>query len=401
MPALASLIRPLTTTSSSLENDRRIVARMISVQDPNGFSGQQDIHQSTCGVTAGGTAVVSPSGAWLVGDVRLDTPDTLAASLAATGKSEWALFYPRHRRPLELASCSRAQRDAALLLAAWECWGSDALIRVTGDFAFAVWEPHSHRLTLGRDALGNRPLLFHRGRCPEGLPWIALSSLAIGIISIPDTRFEPDDVCLSGLMLSIPELSTRSFHHGISRVLPGHLSILSDKGIEHRRWWEPSAYHFDFDRRPEKDSEIVTTMRERLISAIRGRIDQDCESTGCHLSGGLDSGSVAMLASSLLAAQGKSLTAYTSIPDPGIGAYLGPSAPSESGRTMDEEPFARAVAAAAGIRDHIFVPSASGDPRSEMDTYARLYGVPLRTHSMRCGGKKSTKPHHSAVNEHC
>lgn len=51
--------------------------------------------------------------------------------------------------------------DTETLLAAWRHWGGpDALDRIEGMFAFAIWEPDRMRLSLARDRAGEKPLYF-------------------------------------------------------------------------------------------------------------------------------------------------------------------------------------------------------------------------------------------------
>ena len=51
--------------------------------------------------------------------------------------------------------------DTEVVLAAWDEWRLEAVTRLDGIFAFAVWEPASTILTLVRDPLGVKPLYIH------------------------------------------------------------------------------------------------------------------------------------------------------------------------------------------------------------------------------------------------
>ena len=61
--------------------------------------------------------------------------------------------------PLNMAN------DADLVLSAYRCWGPDALNRLEGCFALALWDAEKRRLYARRDLLGGFPLYWgHRGR---------------------------------------------------------------------------------------------------------------------------------------------------------------------------------------------------------------------------------------------
>jgi asparagine synthase (glutamine-hydrolysing) len=49
------------------------------------------------------------------------------------------------------------QRDAALVLAAYEAWGEDCARRLLGDFAFAVWDGRRRTVFCARDVMGVKP----------------------------------------------------------------------------------------------------------------------------------------------------------------------------------------------------------------------------------------------------
>jgi asparagine synthase (glutamine-hydrolysing) len=146
------------------------------------------------------------SGLALVADVRLDNRAPLMAELGLS-----------HSCPLP---------DAAILLHALERWGEDAVERLLGDFAFALWDPAKRRLTLARDFLGQRPLHYHRGR-----DFFAFASMAKGLHTLPDVPYAPDMTAAIEFVALLPEAGARTFFEGVSKVEAGHIVTVTADGI--------------------------------------------------------------------------------------------------------------------------------------------------------------------------
>src|SRR3990167_2463851 len=52
------------------------------------------------------------------------------------------------------------QSDSEVLIEAWAAWGTYAIDRLRGMFAFAVWDSHFKKLYLVRDRMGEKPLFY-------------------------------------------------------------------------------------------------------------------------------------------------------------------------------------------------------------------------------------------------
>ena len=83
-------------------------------------------------------------GLWLAFNGELYNADTIRDELRGAGRE------------------FRSEGDTEVFLAAWERWGPDALTRLSGMFAFVVWDAPRRRLWCGRDPLGIKPLYLAR-----------------------------------------------------------------------------------------------------------------------------------------------------------------------------------------------------------------------------------------------
>src|SRR5271168_275663 len=65
------------------------------------------------------------------------------------------------RRELEARGATfRTESDTEVILAAWQAWGEDMLLRFNGMWALAIFDTRSNDLFLARDRFGIKPLLY-------------------------------------------------------------------------------------------------------------------------------------------------------------------------------------------------------------------------------------------------
>ncbi|MGF1501926.1 MAG: asparagine synthase-related protein [Paracoccaceae bacterium] len=205
---------------------------------------------------------------------------------------------------------------------------------IVEDAALAVWSAETGKLTLFRDLFGVRPLRYthQAGR------YLAFAShpralLATGLAS---RRIDPTGLANAAVTADAPAPST--LFAEIRAVEPGHaLTLTLSSGSKPRsraRDRLPLGRALALDTDP---GEIACEIRRLLDRAVRRRLPGG--PAAAHVSGGLDSASVACLAARAEAEAGRTLRGYALVetPDP-----RWPALP-------DERPFAQAVAVAAGI----------------------------------------------------
>lgn len=181
--------------------------------------------------------------------------------------------------------------DVELILAAYRAWGLECAARLVGDFAFVVWDGGRQRLFGARDALGMRSLVY---RAEAGRTLFATEVKQIlAVPGVPARIYEP----AVGVYLSGPYMPPEwTFYEGIERLGPAHALVV--EGGEKRVWryWDVDPGHRIRYRREEEYAEhFLEVFRE----AVRARL-RSVHPVGLLLSGGVDSGSVAAVAGSLL-----------------------------------------------------------------------------------------------------
>ena len=198
----------------------------------------------------------------VVADARLDRRDTLIEVL---GLGDPALS------------------DAALIGAAYRRWGVDCVDRLLGDFAFLLWDGRERRLLGVRDHMGVRPFFYFAGSD------IFAAGHSIGTVlpAMPDRSIDEGQIAdfVAGSFTS----RETTFFRDARRLPPGHLLVLSNGDVQIKRYWA-------LDREREvAPSDAAGEFRALLEEAVRCRLPQ-AGNTGLMLSGGLDSSSIAAVA---------------------------------------------------------------------------------------------------------
>lgn len=176
--------------------------------------------------------------------------------------------------------------DTEILLRLLARCGLACLDRLVGMFAFALWDRRERRLTLVRDRLGVKPLVW--GRLPDG--GVAFASEIDTLRRHPELDLSLDREALSEYLACLYVPAPRTMHAGIRKLAPGHWLEWRDGQIRTGQWWAP-AYTGERSISLDEAAEEVLPV---LDDAVRLRMVADVE-VGCFLSGGIDSSVIAAL----------------------------------------------------------------------------------------------------------
>jgi len=205
-------------------------------------------------------------------DGRIDNRDELARALDLT------------------ASEAAARSDAALLLLVFARWGNAGFARVVGSFAAAVWDAAERRLTLARDALGDRTLCY--ALTPGAF---VAASEEQALLAHPGVDDRLDERRVAQFFAAGALDSDATFFASIKDVLPGHALVVDGARCVLERYWDDTPRPMLYLR---DDREYAETFRAALAEAVKAHT----RSTGpvaLLLSGGLDSSSIAATAVAL------------------------------------------------------------------------------------------------------
>ena len=180
----------------------------------------------------------------------------------------------------ELGHRFRSRCDTEVLLRGYQEWGIDNLVpRLRGMFAFAIWDHPRRVLTLVRDRLGVKPLVYsaRNGEIAFASTVAALRAAGFG------GEIDP----LAALELLEYEFITdaRSIYQGIAKLPPATILEWRNGQISQRQYW--TLPEMD-ESSPISFEEAVEETERLLVESVRLRLISDVP-IGVLLSGGIDS----------------------------------------------------------------------------------------------------------------
>ena len=221
----------------------------------------------------------------VAGDVRVDAREELWPALERRG-----------------APHCRQAGDAALVLHAYEAWGLACVEHLLGDFSFAAWDDRNRRLFCARDHMGVRPFYFHQA-----------GGLAVCSNSLECVRVHPgvpdginEEALLEFLLFGENTNLHTTIYGGIRRLPPAHRIVVSSAGTAVERYW---TFPIEEPVYCRKDAEYGERLRTLIDTAVKDRLRTP--KVAVFMSGGLDSSTLAAIASRRFKDPADHVTAHT------------------------------------------------------------------------------------------
>jgi asparagine synthase (glutamine-hydrolysing) len=182
--------------------------------------------------------------------------------------------------------------DSDLILAAYKKWGELCPERLLGDFVFAIWDRRKQQVFCARDHMGVKPFYYYS---TDNL--FAFASEIEALLCVPEVPRRLNEVRVADFMVHNVASKIATFYEGIVRLVPAHSITVHPNRISIKHYWtlDPTR-----ELRLGSDQEYAEIFYETFAEAVRCRLRSSFP-VGCELSGGLDTSSVACVASELLA----------------------------------------------------------------------------------------------------
>jgi asparagine synthase (glutamine-hydrolysing) len=218
-----------------------------------------------------------------------DTPDRY--SLVFNGEI-YNYLELREQLSAEFGAVFHTDGDGEAIVAAYHHWGADALIRLRGMFAFALWDGQEQELFCARDPFGIKPLYVATGSGGTAVGSEKKCLLDIAGELAVDLGIDERAVQHYTVLQYVPEPET--LHRGIRRLESGsYLRVRPGGRPEVTRYFTPrfSPVPFSAGTAQARYDEITAVLEDSVAKHMRADV-----TVGAFLSGGIDSTAIAALA---------------------------------------------------------------------------------------------------------
>src|SRR6202042_1590245 len=182
--------------------------------------------------------------------------------------------------------------DGEAIVAAYHYWGADALTRLRGMFAFALWDTVTGELFCARDPFGIKPLFMATGTGGTAVASEKKCLLELADLVGFDTTIDRRAVQHYTVLQYVPEPET--LHRGVRRLESGcYARIRPGQAPQTTRYFVPRFEVTPISRGTEQAryDEITAVLEDSVAKHMRADV-----TVGAFLSGGIDSTAIAALA---------------------------------------------------------------------------------------------------------
>lgn len=229
----------------------------------------------------------------------------------------------------------KTNSDTEVILFGFDYWGIENLCKkLSGMFAFAIWDEKKNQLNIARDRFGEKPFYFYY----DGTEF-CFSSVATAISKTADKKFNLNELGLFSYFQLGYCLPQYHIFNEIQSLEPASFGILSSNNFVSQKYW-------DFDCNENKDFNNWENQLSGLLkNAVSSQLVSDVP-IGCLLSGGVDSTLISSFASEL---------------NPNLKLFTAKMKNSK----LDESVLAKKIAKEIGGKHYLI----EADPLSESDFY--------------------------------
>jgi len=180
--------------------------------------------------------------------------------------------------------------DTEVILASYDKWGEECVNKFNGMWAFAIYDKEKEIIFCSRDRFGIKPFYYTE---VEGK--FVFGSEIKQLLEFYDERYVNTTILVDYLYYNLEEHTNETFFQGIFKLEQSH-NLIYD--LKNNTFKIKKYYDIYIDNKLDKLDELesIETLKNKFESSIDLRLRSDVK-VGTCLSGGLDSSSIAAIAS--------------------------------------------------------------------------------------------------------
>ena len=178
------------------------------------------------------------------------------------------------------------QTDTEVVLEAYKEWGFECLQKFNGMFAFVLLDKINNHVFCARDRVGVKPFYYSNTNSAFTFASEYKAFIKSGLVKFEINETRQFDFIVNGNL----ENSQQSLFAGVEELKPAHYVVYNLSTHTHQltKYYELPSQLLPHNN----EKELIDTIEEKLLNAIKLRLRSDVEVGSC-LSGGLDSSIIA------------------------------------------------------------------------------------------------------------
>ncbi len=224
--------------------------------------------------------------------------------------------------------------DSEFILGAYKKWGEECPKHLLGDFAFAIWDAKKEQMFCARDHMGVKQFYYHLS---DDL-FLFGNDLKV-LTKYPEIKKELNPEAIANYLVHEELIDPKiTFLKSAVKLPPAHVLLVDKNHIKEKCFWKledaPKMYLPNIEA-------YIHKLRELLEQAVESRLRTAYPMTS-HLSGGLDSSSIAVMAARKLKKKNETLLAFNWLQEPS----------EDDDPSHYEWAYSREIAEREGIKHH-------------------------------------------------
>ena len=194
--------------------------------------------------------------------------------------------YPQLRQQLESdGHALKSHCDTEAILYLYERFGHDAVRRLNGMFALAIWDEHKQELFVARDHFGIKPFYY----CQQD-GGFAFASEIKALLELPGLERRINLQALQQYLTFLWVPDPLTMFDGIYKLPAGHFAVFRDGKLTVQKYWDLQFPPADYEFRAN-ETELAAELRSRFVATVKSQMLSDVP-LGSFLSAGLDSSGI-------------------------------------------------------------------------------------------------------------